>query len=118
MDYSFDDQHRLIHFKYDLAPQVLAKLSRTLPELLMHDGLVTCSFEWRNHPECEKLKTLAGEWVRVHFAGDIINISCDKLIGSDFDLLATMTTTTQWHYYEWRQAGDCGPDERWGVWWQ
>ena len=91
MDYSFDDQHRLIHFKYDLAPQVLAKLSRTLPELLMHDGLVTCSFEWRNHPECEKLKTLAGEWARIHFAGDIINISCDKLIGSDFDLLATMT---------------------------
>ena len=89
-DYSLDDHYRLTHLKYDLAPPVLAKLSRTLPELQMREGVIVCSFQWRNHPECEKLKIFASEWARLHFGGDIINISCDKLIGSDFHLLATM----------------------------
>ena len=92
-DYSFNDQHQLTHLKYDLAPHVLARLSRALPELQMRDGVIACSFEWRNHPECEKLKALAKGWARHHFGGGhghILNINCDKLIGSDFHLLATM----------------------------
>ena len=88
-DYSLDDNYRLAHLKYDLAPPVLAELSRTLPELQMREGVIACSFQWRNHPECEKLKIFAGESARLHFGGDII-ISCDKLIGSDFHLLVTM----------------------------
>ena len=58
-DYSFDDQHRLTHFKYDLAPHVLANLSQTLLKLLMHDGVIGSS-QWRNHPECEKLSRSLG----------------------------------------------------------
>ena len=89
-DYSLDDHYRLTHLKYDLAPPVLAKLSRTLPELQMREGVIACSFQWRNHPEHETLKAVAREWARAHFDGDIVHISCDKLIGSDFHLLVTM----------------------------
>ena len=59
----------------------------------MRNGTIACSFEWRNHPECEKLKALAEGWARHHFGGGhghILNINCDKLMDSDFHLLATM----------------------------
>ena len=87
-DYSLDDHAQLTGFKYELAPQVLAKLSQALPELQTRDsGAIVCSFEWTTHPECEKLKAVARDWARTHF--DIIG--CDNLIASDFDSLVSMT---------------------------
>ena len=87
-DYSLDDHAQVTGFKYELAPQVLAKLSQALPELQTRDsGAIVCSFEWTTHPECEKLKAVARDWARTHF--DIIG--CDNLIASDFDSLVSMT---------------------------